>query len=169
MTMTFVIDKEKLVMDLLKAGKNYQEISKEAHVSFSFISKVNQKLLGKPQESARKISIPTQALKSFSEGKSVLETTIALDHPVDEIQGYYEDYLDLKKMNDLVLLYEYHQQSLPTIKKIIRFVLSNPVSQNDMILALALAKDISRLRNIKRNLEEKVATLTERRNQLLKK
>jgi len=34
MTTTFVIDKEKLVMDLLKARKNYQQMFKEAHISF---------------------------------------------------------------------------------------------------------------------------------------
>lgn len=88
---------------------------------------------------------------------------------MDEIRGYYEDYLDLKKLNDLVLLVEFHSYNLPIIKKMMRFILSNPVSQNDMIIALALAIDISRLRNIKRNLEEKVSTLTERRNQISKK
>lgn len=75
MTMTFVIDKEKLVMELLKAGNTYQQISNEARVSFSFISRVNRKLLDVPQKSI-KVSIATQALKSFSEGKSILETTL---------------------------------------------------------------------------------------------
>lgn len=69
MTMTFLINKEKLVMDLLKAGKNYQEIAKEAHVSISFISKVNLKLIGAPLETTKKLSIPYQALKLFSKGK----------------------------------------------------------------------------------------------------
>ena len=33
-------------MELLKEGKNFQEIAKEAHVSFSFISMVKKKMLG---------------------------------------------------------------------------------------------------------------------------
>lgn len=163
MTMTFVIDKEKLVMDLLKARKTYPEIAKEARVSFSFISRINRKLSGVPSEITKKLSIPSQALKLFSEGKSVLEVTIKLDRPVDEIRGYYEDYLDLKKMHDLVLLVQFHQHNLPIIKKMIRFILSNPVSQNDLIIALTLATDISSLRNIKKRLEVDTKTLNKKR------
>lgn len=167
MTLTFVIDKEKLVMDLLKAGKSYQEIAKEAHVSFSFISKENRKLLGITSEVTKKLSIPSQALKLFSEGKSVLEVTIELDRPVDEIRGYYEDYLDLKKMSDLALLVEFHYHNLPIIKRMIRFILSNPITQHDLIVTLELVKDIKRLKNTKKNLEEKIQNLTETRNNML--
>lgn len=167
MTMTFVIDKEKLVMDLLKAGKTFQQIAKEAHVSCSFIAVVNRKLKGEPQEIVRKLSIPSQALKLFSEGKSILEVTIELDRPVEEIRIYYEDYLDLKKMHDLVLLFELHQDNLPIIKKMIRFILSNPVSQNDLMTILEIMDDIPRLKVVKKTLMQKIRYLTETRDNLV--
>ena len=63
MTITFVIDKEKLVMDLLKANKNYQEISKEAHVSFSFISKINRKISGITSRNHQKVINPISGFK----------------------------------------------------------------------------------------------------------
>lgn len=37
-----------------------------------------------------------------------------------------------------------------------RFILSNPVSQNDMIIALTLTTDFSSIRNINKNLEAKI-------------
>ena len=46
MTLDSLSDKEKLVMKLLEEGKNFQEIAKEAHVSFTFISMVKKKMLG---------------------------------------------------------------------------------------------------------------------------
>ena len=65
---TTLSDKEKLIMKLLEEGKNYQEIAKEAHASFSFISMVNKKRLGQDPSVNKKLSIPTQSLKLFSEG-----------------------------------------------------------------------------------------------------
>jgi hypothetical protein len=49
----------------------------------------------------------------------------------------------------------------------IRFILSNPVSQNDLIVALEFVKDINRLKNMKKNLEEKIENLNKTRNHLL--
>ena len=42
-----IIEKERLVMRLLEEGKNFQEIAKVTHVSFSFISMVKKKMLGR--------------------------------------------------------------------------------------------------------------------------
>lgn len=167
MTLNSIEEKEKRVMKMLQEGKNFQEIAKEEHISFTFISMVKKKMLGEDPSINKRLSIPTQALKMFSGGKSVLEVTIELDRPVEEIRGYYEDYLDLKKMSDLVLLVEFHYHNIPIIKRMIRFILSNPVSQNDLIIALSLVKDINRLKNIKKNLEEKIETLHKTRNQRL--
>ena len=46
MALESLIDKERLVMKLLEEGKNFQEVAKEAHVSFTFISIVKKKILG---------------------------------------------------------------------------------------------------------------------------
>lgn len=58
---------------------------------------INKKRLGEDPSVNKKLSTPTQALKLFSEGKSVIEVTIILDRPITEIQGYHNDYLRLKK------------------------------------------------------------------------
>ena len=120
-----VSDKEKLIMKLLEEDKNYQEIAKEAHASFTFISMVNKKRLGQDPSVNKKLSIPTQSLKLFSEGKSIIEVTITLDRPISEIQGYYNDYLRLRGIDFLVSLIEAHRGHLPTVSKLIKYVVQN--------------------------------------------
>ncbi len=160
-------DKEKQVMKLLENGKNFQEIAKEAHVSFTFISMVKKKMLGEDPSVNKRLSVPTQALKLFSEGKSVIEVTIILDRPISEIQGYYNDYLRLRGVDFLVSLIEAHRGHLPTISKLIKYVIQNPFTKNDLIVALSLVTDINRLKSTKKNLEERIEYLNETRNHLL--
>jgi hypothetical protein len=160
-------DKEKLVMKLLEEGKNYQETAKEAHASFSFISMVNKKRLGQDPSVNKKLSIPTQSLKLFSEGKSIIEVTIILDRPLAEIQRYHNDYLRLRGIDFMVSLISAHRDHLPTISKLIKYVVQNHFQKNDLIIALGFVNDINRLKNTKKNLEERIEYLHESRNHLL--
>src|SRR4051794_22119809 len=103
-------------MNLLEEGKTFKEIAKKEHISFSYISMVNKKRLGVNPSTNKKLSIPSKALKLFAEGKSVLEVTIEPHRPVEEIRMYHEDYLDIKKLSDLVLFMNFHQANLPIIR-----------------------------------------------------
>ncbi|WP_458720421.1 hypothetical protein [Candidatus Nitrosocosmicus sp. R] len=49
---------------------------------FSFISRVKKKMLGQDLTVNKRLSIPPQALKLLSEGKSLIEVTITLDRPI---------------------------------------------------------------------------------------
>ncbi len=60
MALNSIYEKERLVMKLLEEGKNFQEIAKEAHVSFTFISRVKKKMLG-DDTSVNKTIINTNA------------------------------------------------------------------------------------------------------------
>jgi hypothetical protein len=167
MVLESLINKERLVMKLLEEGRNFQEIAKIAHVSFSFISMVKKKMKGEDQSIKKQLSIPTQALKLFSEGKSIIEVTIILDRPLSEIQGYHNDFLRLRGMNYLVSLVEAHRDHLPTISKLIKYIIQNPFTKNDLIAALALVNDITRLKSTKKSLEERIEYLNGIRNHLL--
>ncbi len=160
-------EKEKLVMKLLEENKNFQEIAKAAHVSFSFISMVKKKMLGEDTTVNKRLSIPSQALKLFSEGKSLIEVTITLDRPISETRGYHSDFLRLKNMDYLVSLIEAHRDILPTVSKLINHVIQNPSTKNDLIIALELVYDINRLKSVKKTLEEKIEILNEAKNHLL--
>ncbi len=167
MTIDSLSDKEKPVMKLLEEGKNFQEIVKEAHMSLTFISMVKKKMLGEDTSVTKKLSTPTQALKLFSEGKSLIDVTIILDRPLSETREYYNDYLRLKGVGYLVSLIEAHRDHKPTISKLIKYVIQNPFTKNDLIVALGFVKDINRLKSIKKSLEERIEYLNQTRNQLL--
>ena len=154
-------------MKLLEEGKNYQEIAKEAHASFSFISMVNKKRLGEDPSVKKQLSIPTRAMQLFSEGKSVIEVIIILDRPSAEICKYHDDYLRLKNRGYLVSLIETYQNSFPNIIKVVKYLIQNPSNKDDLIEALTLVKDLHKLRISKKNLEEKIKGLNETRNYLL--
>ncbi len=68
----------------------------------------------------------------------------------------------------MVSLVESHQGHLPTISKLIRYIIQNPLTKNDIIAALELVKDIPRLRSIKKNLEEKIENMNKTRYHMLK-
>jgi hypothetical protein len=136
-------------------------------VSFSFISMVKKKMLGEDPSVNKRLSIATQALKLFSEGKSVIEVTITLDRSISEIQGYYNDYLRLRGMGFLVSFIEAHRNHLPTISKLIKYIVQHPFTKNDLIGSLGFVKDINRLRTVKKNPVENISTLNPTRNQLL--
>jgi hypothetical protein len=167
MAIDFMEEKEKRVMKLLEEGRTFKEIAQVEHVSFSFISMVNKKRLGINPSVKKQLSIPTQALKLFSEGKSVIEVTIILDRPISEIQEYHNDYLRLRGMDYLVSLVQAHRDHLPTISKLIKYITQNPFTKNDLIVALGLVTDINRLRSIMKNLEERIEYLNQTRNHLL--
>lgn len=166
MTLDPISDKEKLVMKLLKEDKNYPEIAKEARVSFTFISKVNKKRLGENTSVKKQLSIPTQALKLFSEGKSVLDVIIILDRPSQEILEIYDDYLQLINLDEIASLIDFNQEYLSTITKLINYVIQNSVSTNDLLTTFELVKDLPRLKSMKKQLENKIKVLRQEKDYL---
>ena len=113
------------------------------------------------------MSIPTQTLDLFSEGKSVTEVIIILDRSYAEICKYHEDYLSLKNRSYFVSLLVVYLDALPTIVKVVKYLIQNPSTKNDLFTTLGLVEEIPRLRSIKKNLKEKIEYLNETRNHLL--
>ena len=166
MTLDPISDKEKLVMKLLKEDKNYPEIAKEARVSFTFISKVNKKRLEENTSVKKQLSIQTQALKLFSEGKSVLDVIIILDRPPQEILEIYDVYLQLIGLDEIASLVDFNQEYLSTITMLINYVIQNHVSTNDLLTAIELVKDLPRLKSMKKQLENNIKDLRQEKDYL---
>lgn len=158
--------KEKKVIEMLENNKNFQEIAKTFRVSPNFISMVKKKMLGEDTTINKKLSIPSQALKLFSEGNSILEVIIILDRPSSEIRNYYADYLRLRNMIYLVSLIEAYQDGLPTITKLVKYITQNPSTKDELLVAIRLVKDLHRLRAIKKQLENNVKVLRQERDYL---
>src|SRR5215218_4170207 len=122
MSVTSAKDKEKLVIDLLKKGHTTREIAKIAHVSFSYIKKIRQKLTGEVDEENgdpknKTLSLHSRAFKLFLEGKTLVDVAIELDSPRQEVIGIFNDFLMLKNMHKVAtILKEYLNELAPFLR-----------------------------------------------------
>jgi hypothetical protein len=101
-------EKEKLVIDLYNQGMTIREISKKCHMSFRDIGALVRKASGETQgkEQSSLLSPSAQAYRLYSEGKTPLEVAIALDLSESDATRYYDEYLDLKRMYELRMIYK---------------------------------------------------------------
>ena len=104
-------EKERLVIDLYNQGTTIRDIAREVRMSFRDIGLILKKASGEREENQNKgqpsLSSPsTQAYRLFSKGKNLIETAIALDLSEEETTKYYEEYLNLKQMHELRIVYE---------------------------------------------------------------
>ena len=115
------VEKEKLVVQLHKEGEGTREIAKRVHMNLTDIGSILHKEF--PEEYADKtpvLSIETQALKLFSEGKTLVEVAMLLDAKPEDVMEMHKNYLRLKFRHTAVeILEEYKNQP----KSLIRLLL----------------------------------------------
>jgi hypothetical protein len=103
-------EKERQVIDLYNQNKTYREIAKEVRICPRDIGIILKKASGEKEEKQDKeqslISPSSQAYQLFSEGKAPIEVAIALDLGESETTKYYEEYLNLKQMHELRMVYD---------------------------------------------------------------
>jgi transposase len=103
-------EKERLVKELYNQGKSIRDIAKELRMSFRDIGTILKKASGGAEEKQDRkqslLSPSSQAYQLFSEGKTLLEVAIALDLNESETTKYYEEYLGLKQMHELKMVYD---------------------------------------------------------------
>jgi hypothetical protein len=106
-------EKEKLVLELYREGKNYRQIAKIARISVKDIKPILQKY-GADSASryalndyrVEDIPISSKAYKLFSEGKSPLQVSIELNLRAPEVKTFYKEYWELRRMHILAKTYE---------------------------------------------------------------
>ena len=93
--------KKEMVIRLYEEGKTTREIAKIVKISLRDIGIIlreyNKEPVPKPPKSDY-----AQAVQLFSNGKSLIQVSIALDLPFDLIRKYFIEYLELKGMFDFV-------------------------------------------------------------------
>src|SRR5215210_6226736 len=115
-------ERERLVLDLYNQGKTYREIAKEARISPRDIGVILNKVIeektegskGQQQDDAEEnkqeeqehLSPAAQAYKLFSERKTPLEVSIALNLRESEATIFYKEYWKLKQLHNLNMVYE---------------------------------------------------------------
>jgi uncharacterized protein YerC len=104
-------DKERHIVDILQRGYTYKSIMKECHVSPSTISNVKRAMFGSTDDDNLKqrdpISIETQALKLFKEGKKPIEVATELDIATDYVFVIHERYQRLRNLEGFNSAFEH--------------------------------------------------------------
>ena len=103
-------EKERLVADLYNQGKTIRDIAKDLRMSFRDIGSILKKASGEKEEEKEErqslLSPSAKAYRLFSKGKAPIEVAIALNLSEMETTMFYEDYLNLKQMHELRMVYE---------------------------------------------------------------
>src|SRR5262249_45743584 len=106
-------EKEEVVIQLYKENKSFREIATLMHMSFRDISAITKKVelqvareRGYAVKDVEPKSKESQAFKMFSEGKSPIEVSIALDEPGDLVRAIYREYWELTGKFELAQIYD---------------------------------------------------------------
>ncbi|MER5174415.1 MAG: hypothetical protein ABJB76_02145 [Candidatus Nitrosocosmicus sp.] len=111
-------EKEKLVLKLAAEGKTTREIAKIVHISLKDIGKIIRKATGdyeelqkeekekEKQKQLKSLSVYAKAFQMFKDKKSLAEVVIELDVEARVVLSFYNDYLNLARMNHLVGIYQ---------------------------------------------------------------
>ena len=104
-------EKERLVIDLYNQGKTIRDIAKELRMSFRDIGTILKKTSGEKEDNQDKeqsliLALSTQAYRLFSKGKTPIDVAITLNLSEVETTKYYEEYLNLKRMDELRMVHE---------------------------------------------------------------
>jgi len=105
------------------------------------------------QEQEQHLSLSTQAYKLFSEGKSPLEVSIALNLGESEATKFCREYWKLKQLHDLNMVYEQTKDDIISFLKLYRLSKAKGMDVQQVVDILAIAN------NDLPAIEEKVKTL----------
>jgi hypothetical protein len=105
-------------------GKTMREIAHSAHMSFTDIKKIIQKIDGLKDENEnvdmKNKSKTTQAIYLFSIGKTPIQVAIELDISTNEVHEIQEEFWALNQLYELALVYGEIKNFLPSFMKLYR-------------------------------------------------
>jgi hypothetical protein len=153
-------ERERLVLDLYNQGKTYREISKEARISPRDIGVILNKVVeGKKTEGLKEelqqqdnntdtqknqeqhLSLSTQAYKLFSEGKTPLEVSIALNLRESEATKFCRQYWKLKQLHNLNMVYEEIKDDVTSFLKLYNLSKGKGLGIQQIVDVLAVANN----------------------------
>jgi DNA-binding Lrp family transcriptional regulator len=152
-------ERERLVMELYyNQGKTYREISKEVRISPRDIGVILNKAVqekikvskeeqqnnaeqNQQEEGKQKLSLSAQAYKLFSEGKTPLEVSIALDLRQSEATRFYKEYWKLKQLHNLHMVYEELRGDVDPFLKLYKSAKRKGIGVKQVVDTLAIANN----------------------------
>lgn len=153
-----------MVTDLLNKGHTARKVAKQAHVSFTDIMRIRAKLTDnstrdRDKKEKKPMSLPSQAFNLFLEDKSLVDVTIALDVPSEQVLKFHKDCLNLQQTSKFVSILSRHRDSIPSFLAWFEHIEKRGVKPEDFTVALKCAKDLQTLQKEKENLENELESL----------
>jgi uncharacterized protein YerC len=151
-------ERERLVLELYNQGKTYREISKEARISPRDIGVILNKVMeekteglkeednpnlekNQEQEEQQHLSPSAQAYKLFSEGKTPLEVSIALNLRDSEATTFCREYWRLRQLHNLSTVYEEIKDDITSFLKLYKLANAKGMGVQQVVDILAIANN----------------------------
>ena len=148
-------EKERLVLDLYNQGKTYREISKEARISPRDIGIILNKVIEDKTEAKdqqdnntdadknqeQHLSLSTQVYKLFSDRKTPLEVSIALNLRESEATKFCREYWKLKQLHNLNMAYEEIKDNIGYFLKLYKLAKTKDMGVKQVIDILSIANN----------------------------
>lgn len=150
--------KKELVIKFYEEGKTTKEIAKIVKISLRDIGIILREYNHEPEPKPPK-SAHSNAFQLFSNGKSLVQVSIALDLPFDHIRQYFVEYLELKGMMDFVNVLKNYPSFIRFFVQIAEKMKYEGMFKEDVnVLVASLAAPIS-LRHRKEQLQHEINCL----------
>jgi hypothetical protein len=155
-------ERERLVQELYNQGKTYREISKVARISPRDIGIILNKVIeektkeskeegikqqhdtknqNQEQQQQQHLSLSAQAYKLFSDRKTPLEVTIALNLGESEATKFYKEYWKLKQLHNLNMVYEETKGDIVPFLKLYKLAKRKGIGVRHVVDILAIANN----------------------------
>src|SRR5919108_6215692 len=100
-----------------------------------------------------------KAYKLFDEGKSPLEVTAELNLPGPQVQQFYIEYMDLRKMHKVVTIYQENKSSIGYFLQLFRLGKEKGITPEQIINLIQMADKIHRLKEKFQQLQSDVTKI----------
>jgi transposase len=154
-------ERERLVQELYNQGKTYREISKVARISPRDIGIILNKVIEEKTKESKEegikqqhdtknqnqeqqqqhLSLSAQAYKLFSDRKTPLEVTIALNLGESEATKFYKEYWKLKQLHNLSMVYEETKGDIVPFLKLYKLAKRKGIGVRHVVDILAIANN----------------------------
>jgi hypothetical protein len=149
-------ERERLVLDLYNQGKTIREIAKEVRMLFRDIGVILNKIVGEKNREEQQdnnsmqknqnreqqhLTLAAQAYKLFSDRKTPLEVSIALNLRESEATKFYKEYWKLKRLHNLTLIYEELKGDIDPFLKLYRLSKAAGMNVQQVVNLLKIANN----------------------------
>src|ERR687890_443591 len=151
-------ERERLVLELYNQGKTIREIAKQARMSFRDIGVMLNKEVEEEktkglkegqdttmekqgQDEQQQLSLSAQAYKLFSEGKTPLQVSIALNLRESEATQFYKEYWKLNQLYNLNMVYEEIKGDIEPLLRLYKLSKAKGIGLKQVVNLLEIANN----------------------------